>query len=218
MNPAYEIALKEIGSKAWKGETRVSFVETMLQGAGIAAPERSASAYLEWGHPVDLEQARPGDIAVVTTGSAKAASDTPVFFIRRTGAFIEALTLALDDQDVRPHRFSTKRIKGISRPPKRVEQDKPFEFYSGRKALEVEQVEQDLASFIAPGAASKMVELRKADPAPHHRPQGLNQGQPITDRAIPTPASRSKARRKRWLINGAIAVAVFVAAKFLGAF
>lgn len=204
MNPAYEIALKEIGSKAWKGESRISFVETMLQGASISTPDRSATAYLEWGHPIDLELARPGDVVVVSTGTAKAATDAPVFFIRRTGAFIEALTLALDDQDVRPHRFSTKRIKGISRPPKRVEQVEHFQFYNGRQALEVEQVKDDLASFLAPGAGSKDVQMRKLDPLPP---------------PVPTPDVEAVDPRKPgklWLVSVCVTLGCLLAAIVLG--
>lgn len=207
MNPAYELALKEIGSKAWKGESRIEFMDAMLSAAGIRPPENSASAYLEWGHPIDLELARAGDVVVVSTGTAKEATDAPVFFIRRTGAFIEALTLSLDDQDVRPHRFSTKRIKGISRPPKRVEQAKPFEPYAGRPALEVEQVANDLASFLQPGAGSKLVELRKADPR--------------QDSAPPQPAfvpAEAASSGKRWLVGIGAALIVLVLAKVGGLF
>lgn len=156
MNSAYELALKEIGSAAWlDAKDRSAFVDAMLGRAGIATAV--ARNFAGWGHQMTLEQARPGDIAIVSVGAAgDVLSEIPVFFVRRTGAFIEGLTLTPDLMEVKIQRFHTRRIHDIRRPPKRVEQ---------------EPLAPPAAQFVNPGAASKPVLLRKADPTQDRAPE-----------------------------------------------
>lgn len=150
MNAAYELALREIGSAAWlDAKDRCDFVNTMLDRAGITPA--AVRSFAGWGHQMTLDQARPGDIAIVSVGAAAdVLGEIPVFFVRRTGAFIEGLTLTPDLTAVKIQRFHTRRIHDIRRPPKRVEQEAPA---------------APVAQFVNPGAASKPVSLRKADPA-----------------------------------------------------
>lgn len=138
MNPAYELALKEV-NVAWKGG---SFVLAMLARARIEPP---AADLASWGHPVAVEAIRPGDVVLTDTQTGGVMS----FYMRNLGAFIEGLTVAADGT-VKPQRFSKKKILAIARPPR----PKPAE------------VAPLVAEFVRPGAASKPVDLRKADPQP----------------------------------------------------
>lgn len=138
MNPAYELALKEVNA-AWKGG---SFVFSMLARARIEPP--LASDLSRWGHAVTIEAIRPGDVVLADTQTGGVLS----FYVRNLGAFIEGLTVA-PDGIVRPQRFPKKKILAITRPPR-------------PKPLDVTPL---VAEFVRPGAASKPVEIRKADPA-----------------------------------------------------
>lgn len=134
MNPAYELALKEV-NVAWKGG---SFVNAMLARARIETPGSEI-----WGHTVEIDTVRPGDVVVASTPAGEVSS----FYMRNLGAFIEGLTVA-PDGIVKPQRFSKKKILRLVRPPR----PKPAE------------VAPLVAEFVRPGAASKPVEMRKADP------------------------------------------------------
>lgn len=136
MNPAYELALKEV-NVAWKGG---SFVLAMLARARIDPPPVALN---NWGHPVEIGTIRPGDVVLADTQAGGVMS----FYMRNLGAYIEGLTVA-PDGTVKPQRFSKKKILAIARPPR----PKPVE------------VTPLVAEFVRPGAMSKPVEVRKADP------------------------------------------------------
>lgn len=136
MNPAYELALKEV-NVAWKGG---SFVNGMLARARIEPPLNDLNG---WGHPVTMDAIRPGDVVQVQAQAGVVTS----FYMRNFGAFFEGLTAA-PDGTVKAQRFSKKKILAIARPPR----PKPAE------------VAPLVAEFVRPGAASKPVEMRKADP------------------------------------------------------
>lgn len=150
MNPAYELALKEV-NVAWKGG---SFVNGMLARARIEPPLNDLNG---WGHPVTMDAIRPGDVVQVQAQAGVVTS----FYMRNFGAFFEGLTAA-PDGTVKAQRFSKKKILAIARPPR----PKPAE------------VAPLVAEFVRPGAASKPVEMRKADP------------QPVPQAFVPPPARR----------------------------
>lgn len=140
MNSAYELALKEVGT-AWKGG---DFVTAMLARAHIPYPALSGwAAVNDWGHPIEAKDARPGDVVVTN----RAGQTVAVFFGRRMGAFAECLGVA-DDGTVKPMRFQVKGFAKLLRPPR----PQPI----GVAPL--------VAEFVKPGAGSKPVEMRKADP------------------------------------------------------
>lgn len=136
MNPAYELALKEV-NVAWKGG---SFVNAMLARARIEPPVGPAA---QFGTAITIDAVRPGDLVLIDTKQGAAH----VFYMRNLGAFIEGLAVA-PDGIVKPQRFSKKKILAIDRPPR----PKPAE------------VTPLVAEFVRPGAMSKPVEVRKADP------------------------------------------------------
>lgn len=178
MNPAYEQALKEV-NVAWKGG---SFVNAMLARARIEPPIGDGTGYgVAWGTSVDLATIRPGDVVQV----AVQGGNVTTFYMRNLGAFIEGLTVA-PDGIVKPQRFSKKKIIAIMRPPR----PKPVE------------VTPLVAEFVRPGAMSKPVEMRKADPV-QSAPQAF----------VPPPA---KAPRfgLGWLFAILVAGLTLAAAKF----
>lgn len=174
MNPAYELALKEM-NVAWKGG---SFVLAMLNRARIDPP---VSDLTGWGQVVDIASIRPGDVMLIDSRGGVMS-----FFMRNLGAFVEGLTVAPDGV-IKPQRFSKKKIVAIARPPR----PKPIE------------VTPLVAEFVRPGAASKPVDIRKADPA----------AKPATV-APPSPAP-APARRfgVKWIFAVLVAAATLALAK-----
>lgn len=147
MNPAYQLALQEVGTVEWKdghnpkvlayfkdsGHAYVkddetawcaAFVGAMLARAGIKPSGKlTARSYLDWGHPVDLADARPGDIVVIPRGNS-AWQGHVFFFVKKSGAFVEGLGGNQADS-VNVQRFQAKKILGVRRPPRLVEQAAP---------------------------------------------------------------------------------------------
>lgn len=172
MNPAYELALKEV-NVAWKGG---SFVNAMLARARIEPPAGDGT---EWGTSVKIDAIRPGDVVLTDTKEGGVRS----FYMRNLGAFIEGLAVA-PDGIVKPQRFSKKKILAISRPPR----PKPAE------------VTPLVAEFVRPGAASKPVDLRKAEPQP-------------SPNAFVQPPSKAPRFGLGWLFAALVAGLTIVAAK-----
>ena len=111
---AYELAQAEIGTVEWSkganpkvmayfkdaGHTEVSddsiswcaaFVGAMIKRAG-QTPTGSllARSYLKWGNPVDLKDARPGDIAVFSRGNSTWQGHV-AFFVKENASTLSIL-------------------------------------------------------------------------------------------------------------------------------
>ena len=111
---AYDLAWKEIGTVEWKAGSNpkvldyyddagaigisnddvpwcAAFVGAMLKRAGGKGTGRlDARSYLKWGKPVDIAEARTGDIVVFRRGNSSWQGHV-AFFVRRAGAMIEVV-------------------------------------------------------------------------------------------------------------------------------
>lgn len=69
-----------------------AFAGAMLQLGGLPSTRKlNARSYMEWGAPVRLEDAQPGDIVVFTRGDPNGWQGHVGFFVRRDGAHIIVL-------------------------------------------------------------------------------------------------------------------------------
>jgi len=111
---AYELAQAEVGTVEWAnganpkvmayfkdaGHSEVSddstawcaaFVGAMLKRAGLTPTgSLAARSYLNWGDPVDLKDARPGDIAVFSRGNSTWQGHV-AFFIKENASTLTIL-------------------------------------------------------------------------------------------------------------------------------
>ena len=69
-----------------------AFAGAMLQLGGLPSTRKlNARSYLEWGRPVDLDAAQPGDIVVFSRGDPNGWTGHVGFFVRREGQTIKVL-------------------------------------------------------------------------------------------------------------------------------
>ena len=140
MNEAYELALKEIGVKEWKdGDNPVvlgyfkdagfdeinndetawcaAFVGAMLKRAGYDTTNSLlARSYLDWGTPVELKDAQPGDVVIIPRGKSNWQGHV-FFFHSRKGAFIQGLGGNQQNAvNIASFPVGEGRILGIRRP------------------------------------------------------------------------------------------------------
>lgn len=144
MKTAYELAEAEIGTVEWKNgdnpkvvayfrdaghawvkddETAwcAAFVGAMLKRAGMEGTGKlTARSYLEWGVPVELADAREGDVLVFKRGTS-AWQGHVTFFVRRAGTHIECLGGNQSDQ-VKVSRYPLVDLLGV----RRAVADKPI--------------------------------------------------------------------------------------------
>lgn len=137
MTTAYELALKELGTVEWAegsnpkvtayyrdaGHSEVkddsvawcaAFVGAMLHRAGLKGTGKlTARSYLEWGEPVGLADAKPGDIVIFSRGNS-AWQGHVAFFSSRKGAFIEVVGGNQRDS-VSIARYPASSLLGIRR-------------------------------------------------------------------------------------------------------
>ncbi|NHM19630.1 TIGR02594 family protein [Tritonibacter mobilis] len=91
-----------------------AFVGHCLEKAGLKSTRRlNARSYLDWGIPVDLVEAQPGDIVVFSRGS-KSWQGHVGFFVKTTGAMIEVLGGNQSDA-VNIQRYAKSRLLGVRR-------------------------------------------------------------------------------------------------------
>lgn len=91
-----------------------AFVGHCLEKAGLRSTRRlNARSYLDWGIPVDLADAQPGDIVVFSRGS-KSWQGHVGFFVKTTGAMIEVLGGNQSDA-VSIQRYAKSRLLGVRR-------------------------------------------------------------------------------------------------------
>lgn len=140
MNPAYELANKDFGTWEWgKGhnpkvlqyfadvghswvkddETAwcAAFVGAMLKRAGLPHTGKlNARSYLEWGEPVQLSEAKEGDIVVLWRGSPNSAQGHVGFFVRQQGNRVDLLGGNQGNQ-VNITGFPVERVLAVRRDP-----------------------------------------------------------------------------------------------------
>lgn len=91
-----------------------AFVGHCLEKAGLRSTRRlNARSYLDWGIPVDLADAQPGDIVVFSRGS-KSWQGHVGFFVKTAGATIEVLGGNQSDA-VTIQRYAKSRLLGVRR-------------------------------------------------------------------------------------------------------
>ena len=91
-----------------------AFVGHCSEKAGLRSTRRlNARSYLDWGIPVDLADAQPGDIVVFSRGS-KSWQGHVAFFMKTTGAMIEVLGGNQSDA-VTIQRYAKSRLLGVRR-------------------------------------------------------------------------------------------------------
>jgi uncharacterized protein (TIGR02594 family) len=91
-----------------------AFVGHCLEKAGLRSTRRlNARSYLDWGIPVDLGDAQPGDIVIFSRGS-KSWQGHVGFFVKKTSAMIEVLGGNQSDA-VNIQRYAKSRLLGVRR-------------------------------------------------------------------------------------------------------
>lgn len=91
-----------------------AFVGHCLEKAGLRSTRRlNARSYLDWGIPVDVVDAQPGDIVVFSRGS-KSWQGHVGFFVKTAGSMIEVLGGNQSDA-VTIQRYAKSRLLGVRR-------------------------------------------------------------------------------------------------------
>lgn len=138
MSKAYENARRELGTWEWKDghnpkivqwfadvghdwvkddETAwcAAFVGAMLKSAGIPhTGALNARSYQDWGRPVDLKDARPGDVVVFSRGDPAGWQGHVGFFVREVGGNIVVLGGNQANQ-VNERAYSKDRLLAVRR-------------------------------------------------------------------------------------------------------
>ena len=148
---AYALASEEIGLRELKGDKHnpdivqmfadvghpwvkddetawcAAFVGAMLERAKLPSTRAlNARSYLDWGDPIDLENARAGDIVVFSRGNPQGWQGHVGFFVRRNGTNIEVLGGNQSDQVIIA-RYPISRLLGVRRWPAMREYPQPIE-------------------------------------------------------------------------------------------
>lgn len=92
-----------------------AFVGHCIEQAGLRSTRRlNARSYLDWGIPVDLDDAQEGDVVVFSRGNPNGWKGHVGFFVRRVGASIEVLGGNQSDA-VNIKRYSKSTLLGVRR-------------------------------------------------------------------------------------------------------
>jgi uncharacterized protein (TIGR02594 family) len=136
---AYELARAEIGTKEVPGSAHnqavvdyfaevghswvqddetawcAAFVGAMLKRAGMPQTGKlNARSYLDWGQPVDPDQAKPGDVVVFWRGDKNGWQGHVGFFVRRDGGQIIVLG-GNQSNRVSEAGYAASRLLGVRR-------------------------------------------------------------------------------------------------------
>ena len=138
MNKAYELARADLGTWEWSNghnpkvvkyfadvghdwvkddETAwcAAFVGAMLKRAGMPHTGKlNARSYMDWGEPVDLKDAKKGDVVVFTRGNPNGWQGHVAFFEEDAGAHIKVLGGNQRNQ-VNVSKYPKSRLLGIRR-------------------------------------------------------------------------------------------------------
>lgn len=94
-----------------------AFNGAMLERAGLPSTRKlNARSYLDWGKPVDLADAQPGDIVVFSRGDPNGWQGHVGFFVRNAGTHIEVLG-GNQSNIVSVARYPKSRLLGVRRYP-----------------------------------------------------------------------------------------------------
>jgi uncharacterized protein (TIGR02594 family) len=174
MNKAYQLALEQRGLREIPGakhnpevvkmfaevghswvqddETAwcAAFVGAMLKRAGMAQTGKlNARSYLDWGEPVEMSDAQPGDIVVFWRGSRDGWQGHVAFFVRWEG---DGLLVVGGNQmnAVNISKYPKDRILGIRRTP-HVQEPKPSVAASKDRSTPAQSttIQATLIAFIA---------------------------------------------------------------------
>jgi uncharacterized protein (TIGR02594 family) len=137
MKSPYDLARAEIGTVEWKNGSNpkvvgyfrdaghaavvddatawcAAFVGAMLKRAGMKGTGKlTARSYLEWGLPVDLKDAQPGDILVFQRGNSTWQGHVG-FFVGRSGAMVRVLGGNQSDA-VKEQHYPVSKLLGVRR-------------------------------------------------------------------------------------------------------
>lgn len=119
-NPRIVAYAKESGND-WISDDDVpwcaTFVGAMLARGGLKGTGKAnARSYLEWGVPVDIADARPGDVVVYSRGTPKGWTGHVGFFVKQTESHI--LTRGGNQSDaVIERNYPKARLLGVRRAP-----------------------------------------------------------------------------------------------------
>ncbi len=97
--PAHEAKILEFFSSVgheWVKDDETAwcaaFVGAMLERTGLKSTRKlNARSYLEWGEPVDLDDAQPGDIVVFTRGDPSGWQGHVAFYVSKSTLYIRVL-------------------------------------------------------------------------------------------------------------------------------
>lgn len=92
-----------------------AFVGAMLERAGLPSTRKlNARSYLDWGKPVDLAAAEPGDVLIFSRGDPNGWQGHVAFFVKNAGDFIEVLG-GNQSNSVSVARYPKRRLLGVRR-------------------------------------------------------------------------------------------------------
>lgn len=92
-----------------------AFVGHCIERAGLRSTRKlNARSYLDWGVPIDLDNAQEGDVVIFTRGDPSGWQGHVGFFVRTVGASIEVLGGNQSDA-VNVKRYSKARLLGVRR-------------------------------------------------------------------------------------------------------
>jgi len=102
-----------------------AFNGAMLERAGLRSTRKlNARSYLDWGEPVDLADAEPGDMVVFSRGDPSGWQGHVGFFVRNAGTHIEVLG-GNQSNAVSVARYPVSRLLGVRRYPAPVAPPQP---------------------------------------------------------------------------------------------
>ncbi|SLN74596.1 TIGR02594 family protein [Roseisalinus antarcticus] len=90
-NPTVDRYFDDVGFPTMRDDTAwcAAFVGAMLHRSGLPHTRKlTARSYLDWGKPVDLNDAEAGDVVIFWRGSPESWTGHVAFFVRREGARI----------------------------------------------------------------------------------------------------------------------------------
>ena len=93
-NPRVDAYFDDVGFPAMRDDTAwcAAFVGAMLKRSGYPHTGKlTARSYIDWGKPVDLKDAQPGDVVVFWRGSPDSWQGHVAFFDRHEGGMIYTL-------------------------------------------------------------------------------------------------------------------------------
>jgi uncharacterized protein (TIGR02594 family) len=94
-----------------------AFVGAMLERAGLPSTRKlNARSYLDWGQPVDLKDAQPGDVVIFSRGDPNGWQGHVGFFVRHAGTHI-VVRGGNQSDSVSEARYPVSRLLGVRRYP-----------------------------------------------------------------------------------------------------